>query len=74
MSFNTPNWTPVPTAPILKDDVTRCEQCLHPASAHHDASSCSFRGRWARRCKCGGYTRSKSTSPLASPPPSPADR
>jgi hypothetical protein len=70
MSFN---WTPVPRAPTVEDNVPPCAGCLHRADVHHDATSCSARGRWGRRCKCGGYIRSESTSPIASPPPSPAD-
>ncbi len=64
MSFTTPNWTPVPRAPVIKDDVPPCEHCLHRAGAHHDATSCSARGSWGRRCKCNGYTRSDSTTPI----------
>ena len=52
------NWTPVPRAPDIKDDVPQCERCHHRAGEHHDATSCSVRGRWLRRCKCIGYTRS----------------
>lgn len=64
MSFTTPNWTPVPRAPTIKDDVPPCQRCLHRAGAHHDATSCSARGRWGRRCKCDGYTRADSTTPI----------
>lgn len=65
MVANQPNWQPVPRAPDIKDDVPPCGRCLHRAGAHHNAASCSVRGRWRRRCKCTGYTRSSST-PLAS--------
>jgi hypothetical protein len=67
------NWTPVPIAPVIKDDIPPCERCHHRASEHHHATSCSARGRWGRRCKCSGYTRVDSTDPLAPGPPSPAD-
>jgi len=63
MSMSMPNWTPVPSAPEVKDDVPRCERCQHRASAHHTATSCSARGRWRRRCKCSGYARPGSTAP-----------
>lgn len=58
-----PNWTPVPRAPVVSDDIRPCGRCLHRASAHHDPTSCSIRGRWRRRCKCGGYVRSDAATP-----------
>jgi hypothetical protein len=33
-----------------------CTRCGHSARSHRDSSSCSHRGRWWRRCQCGGYT------------------
>ena len=62
MLGNQPNWTPVPSAPDIKDDIPPCGRCLHRASEHHNATSCSVRGRWRRRCKCSGYTRFKPTT------------
>lgn len=50
------------------DELPVCERCLHRASSHHDPTSCSVRKRWGRRCQCTGYTRSDSTTPLASRP------
>ena len=73
MSMNVPGW--IPGAPD-HEDVPPCERCLHRASAHHDAKSCSARGRWGQggwRC-CSGYTRFDATTPLAAPPRSPVDR
>jgi hypothetical protein len=63
MVANQPNWTPVPRAPGIKDDVPSCGRCLHQAGAHHHATSCSVRGRWLRRCKCTGYIRPEATPP-----------
>ena len=68
MSMDMPNWTPVPRAPDIKDDIPRCGRCLHRAGEHHNATSCSVRGRWLRRCKCSGYTRFDSTTPLTPGP------
>lgn len=62
MSWNSPGW--IPGAPI-KDDVPACGRCGHNASAHHDATSCSVRGSWRRRCRCSGYIRPGSTTPAA---------
>jgi hypothetical protein len=52
----------------VKGDVPPCEHCHHPARAHHDATSCSVRGFWGRRCRCSGYIKSDSAdaAPLAS--------
>ncbi len=71
MSWNVPGW--IPGAPD-KDDVPPCERCLHRASDHHNATSCSARGRWGRRCGCSGYIRFDSTTPPAPGPRSPGDR
>ena len=56
-NMNMPNWTPVPRAPDVKDDIPPCGRCRHRAREHRNATSCSVRGRWLRRCKCSGYTR-----------------
>lgn len=74
MNMGMPNWTPVPSAPDIKDDIPPCGRCLHRASEHHNATGCSVRGRWLRRCKCSGYTRFKPATPQAPEPRSPADR
>jgi hypothetical protein len=62
---NQPNWTPVPRAPDVKDDVPLCGRCQHHAGAHHSATSCSVRRRWVLRCTCTGYTRPEATAPGA---------
>ncbi len=74
MSWNVPNWVMPPRAPVIKEDIPPCERCLHRASAHHGATSCSVRGRWRRRCQCSGYTRFDSANSPAPGPPSPGDR
>lgn len=66
MSWNAPGW--MSGAPS-KDDVPRCERCGHRADAHHDATSCSVRGRWWRRCRCSGYMRPDPAAPAASGTP-----
>jgi hypothetical protein len=51
-------WLSSWSAPLhvpAKDDVPSCERCRHPARAHNDATSCSVRGFWGRRCRCSGY-------------------
>jgi len=58
MSFNSPNWTPVPPLPPSQGHVPACARCGHDAGAHRNPASCSVRGRWWRRCRCTGYLRS----------------
>jgi hypothetical protein len=57
VSFNTPNWQPVPARPEIENHVPPCGQCGHHAGEHHNPTSCSVRGRWLRRCRCPGYTK-----------------
>jgi len=65
VSFSTPNWVPVPPLPQVKDSIPPCARCGHQAKAHHNATRCSVRGRWWRRCRCSGYLRSDSATPVA---------
>ncbi len=64
----------LPPGPQVSEDVPVCERCLHRASAHHGATSCSVRKRWGRRCRCTGYTRFAPATPPGSGPRSPTDR
>lgn len=42
-----------------------CARCGHRADSHLHPGSCSVRGRWWRRCRCSGYTRSDSMTTTA---------
>jgi hypothetical protein len=59
-----------PSAPpygFPTQDEVPCERCRHSAGAHHDGTSCSVRNWWGRRCRCSGYFRSDSATPVPGP-------
>ena len=68
-------WPPGPRSDASEPEAVPCARCGHRADSHLHPDSCSGRGRWGRRCRCSGYTRSESAdyTPGARPR-SPADR
>ena len=53
-------WPPAPRPDVSEPEAAPCARCGHRADSHLHPDSCSARGRWSRRCRCSGYTRSES--------------
>ena len=67
-------WPPGPHPDASGPEAGRCARCGHRADSHLHPGSCSVRGGWWRRCRCSGYTRSDSSTPLTPGPRSPVGR